>query len=59
MRWFTPESFAEMFEGAGFQVVRLGPVTPFSERTQLISRLTGGRYDHLFMTQISIEAVKR
>ena len=59
MRWFTPESFVEMFEGAGFAVDRVRPVTPFSPRTQLFSALTRGRFDHLFMTQISIEGHKR
>ena len=59
MRWFTPSSFAAMFERAGLRVERLGPVTPFSPRTQLLSRTTGGRFDHLFMTQISLEARKR
>ncbi len=59
MRWFTPESYAEMFERAGFMVYEVAPVTPFSDRTRIISHLTGGRFDHLFMTQISIEAVRR
>jgi ubiquinone/menaquinone biosynthesis C-methylase UbiE len=59
MRWFTPDTFAEMFERAGFRVVRLAPVVPFAPRTRLLSQLTGGRFDHLFMAQISIEAVRR
>ena len=59
MRWFTPESYAAMFEQAGYQVLSVAPVTPFSDRTQRISRLTGGRYDHLFMTQICLEARRR
>ena len=59
MRWFTPSSFAAMFERAGLRVERLGPVTPFSARARRVSRATGGRFDHLLMTQISIEARKR
>lgn len=59
MRWFTPESFVAMFEQAGFCVDRVRPVTPFSPRTRFFSMLTGGRFDHLFMTQISIEAHRR
>lgn len=59
MRWFTPSSFATMFEDAGFEIVSVAPVTPFSARTRLISRLSGGRLDHLFMTQISLEGRKR
>jgi SAM-dependent methyltransferase len=59
MRWFTPDSYAAMFEDAGYQVMRVSPVTPFAPRTELISRWTNGRYDHLFMTQISLEARRR
>ncbi len=59
LRWFTPETFAAMFEDAGFRIEALGPVTPFSPRTQWISRLSKGRFDHLFMTQIAIMARKR
>lgn len=59
MRWFTPDTFAAMFERAGFRVQHVGPVTPFSERTRMISHWTNGRYDHLFMTQISIEAIAK
>ena len=59
LRWFTPQSFAAMFEEAGFSIGRVRPVTPFSPRTRLFSTLTGGRFDHLFMTQISIEGHRR
>ncbi|MGL4395512.1 MAG: class I SAM-dependent methyltransferase [Hyphomicrobium sp.] len=59
MRWFTPATYAAMFEAAGFTVTDLRPVTPFSPRTQLISKMTGGRLDHLFMTQIAIMARRR
>ncbi len=59
LRWFTPSTFVEMFEDAGFKVEEVGPVTAFSPRTELLSRLTGGRFDHLFMTQIALVAVKR
>lgn len=59
MRWFTPDTFASMFERAGYEVLNVDPVTPFSERTRLISRLTHGRWDHLFMTQICLEARRR
>ena len=59
LRWFTPTTFADLFEKAGFEVKEIGPVTAFSPRTKLFSRLTGGRFDHLFMTQIAIVAIKR
>lgn len=59
LRWFTPETFTAMIEDAGFAVQDAGPVTEFSARTKFLSRLTGGRFDHLFMTQIAVLAVKR
>ena len=59
LRWFTPGSFAEMFEEAGYDIDRIAPVTQFSQRTQLISQLTGGRLDHLIMTQISLKGRRR
>lgn len=59
MRWFTPGTFAEMFERAGFHVETVGPVRPFTDRARAVSRLTGGRFDHLFMTQIEIVGWRR
>jgi 2-polyprenyl-3-methyl-5-hydroxy-6-metoxy-1,4-benzoquinol methylase len=59
MRWFTPDSFAAMFERAGYEVMRVRPVTAFSARTAAISQMTGGRFDHMFMTQICLEARRR
>lgn len=59
LRWFTPETFVALAESAGFDVEELGPVTPFSQRTELLSKLTGGRFDHLFMTQIAMLARRR
>jgi len=59
LRWFTPATFAAMFEIAGFRIEHLGPVTPFSPRIEALSRWTAGRVDHLFMTQISIQGRRR
>ncbi|MDP1601984.1 MAG: methyltransferase domain-containing protein, partial [Legionella sp.] len=59
LRWFTPDTFADLADQAGFDVEELGPVTAFSTRTELISKLTAGRFDHLFMTQIAMIARKR
>ncbi|MBR2537622.1 MAG: class I SAM-dependent methyltransferase [Hyphomicrobium sp.] len=59
LRWFTPESFAMLAENAGFDVEELGPVTPFSQRTEILSKMTGGQFDHLFMTQIAMLARRR
>jgi SAM-dependent methyltransferase len=58
MRWFTPMSYQALFEQAGFVVETLKPVTPFARRTALLSSLTAGRLDHLFMRQIWLKARK-
>lgn len=54
LRWFTPTLFSEIFEQAGFEVIELRPVTPFAARTRRFNQLTGHRFSHLFMRQISI-----
>ncbi len=59
LRWFTPATFSRMFREAGFNVVSVEPVTAFSPRVQLFSKATGGHFDHLFMTQISLVGFKR
>jgi ubiquinone/menaquinone biosynthesis C-methylase UbiE len=59
MRWFTPATYRGLFEGAGFTVEEIAPVTAFAPRTRLLSRLTVGRLDHLFMRQIRLRARKR
>lgn len=59
LRWFTPHSFATMIEAAGFAIQEIGPVTAFSSRAEVVSLLTGGRFDHLMMSRIAVMAVKR
>lgn len=59
LRWFTPDSFAAMFERSGFKVTNITPVRRFSARQRTISRLFGGCLDHLLMAQIGLEAVRR
>jgi hypothetical protein len=59
LRWFTPATFRGLFDAAGFSVEWVGPVTPFAPRTRLLSRLSGGRTDHLFMRQIALQGRKR
>lgn len=58
LRWFTPASFAGIIEAAGFAVEEIGPVTAFSPRAELVSKLTAGRLDHLLMSQIAVMAIK-
>jgi 2-polyprenyl-3-methyl-5-hydroxy-6-metoxy-1,4-benzoquinol methylase len=59
LRWFTPESYRQMFEGAGFKVVSTQAVTPESARTRFVNVLTRNKFRHLFMRQIMIHGVKQ
>ena len=52
LRWFTPHSFAAMFEAAGIRTVSVGPLGGFRGKARLFNQLTGSRFSHLFMTQI-------
>lgn len=61
LRWFTPATYAEMFEGAGFVVERTFPLDASYRRkpkVRLLRALTGDKYDHLFWYQIVLHAVK-
>lgn len=59
LRWYTPDTYAALFERHGFRIEWVGAVTPASWRVRLISQLTRGRFDHLFMTQIALVARRR
>lgn len=54
LRWFTPESYRAMFEEAGVQVEQLGPIRKPGWKADVINAVTGGRFSHLFMTQIMV-----
>jgi 2-polyprenyl-3-methyl-5-hydroxy-6-metoxy-1,4-benzoquinol methylase len=58
LRWFTPRTYAEMFEMAGFVVDEVAPVVPFRPKAKLLNSLTAGRYRHLFMRQIFVTGRK-
>lgn len=59
LRWFTPRTFARLFEQSDFAVEHVGPLVPFAARTRFLSALSGGRLDHLFTRQINLRARKR
>lgn len=52
LRWFTPKSYRAMLEGAGIEVEQLRPIRKPGWKADVVNALTGGRFDHLFMTQI-------
>jgi len=59
LRWFTPKSYSEMFEQAGYSVLSVEPIVQPGFRARIIDLLTLKRFSHLFMSQILIVAVAR
>ncbi len=59
LRWFTPQSFAGLFEQAGIEVDEWGPVIAPSWKSRLFNSLTGGKLRHLLTQQINIYAHKK
>ena len=59
LRWFTPSSFSEMFESAGYNVLKVVPLSPFRLQVKLQLALLLGRGKHLFFKQIKIMAIKQ
>jgi 2-polyprenyl-3-methyl-5-hydroxy-6-metoxy-1,4-benzoquinol methylase len=54
LRWFTPTSYAELFEKAGIGVVQVGPLAPLAGRQRLLGTLLGSRLRHLLYYQINV-----
>lgn len=59
LRWFTPSSFAEMFESTGYKVLSVEPLSPFRIQTKLQIALMLGKGRHLFFKQIKIKAIRK
>lgn len=58
LRWFTPQSYREMFEAAGFTLTNVGPIAPLAGKARLFDALTFGKCQHLLMRQIKVAGVK-
>jgi cyclopropane fatty-acyl-phospholipid synthase-like methyltransferase len=54
LRWFTPGTYQAMFEQAGVEVLEVSSVTPIRPKARMVDRLTGGRFRHLFISQIMV-----
>ena len=57
LRWFTPKTYAAMFEACGYVVDDVWPLVPMTSRQRAFATLSGGR-GHLFMRQICLAAHK-
>jgi 2-polyprenyl-3-methyl-5-hydroxy-6-metoxy-1,4-benzoquinol methylase len=58
LRWFTPRSYADMFQSCGFEVLCTEPLRRPGPRAKLIAKLSRGRLEHLFIGQIVVVAKK-
>jgi hypothetical protein len=58
LRWFTPATYAEMFEQAGFHTLSVGPLSPIEGKARVINGATGGRFPHLFAVQIMYKGMR-
>ena len=58
LRWFTAKTYRRLFEDAGLKVEFCGPVSPLRWKAKLFSKLTFGKYDHLFWQQVMVAARK-
>ena len=59
LRWFTPSTFAQMFEDSGYRVVSVEPMSPFRLQVKLQIALLFGKGRHLFIKQIKIKAIRK
>lgn len=59
LRWFTPDSYSEMFEAAGVEVLNVRALAPLGWKARTFDSLTGGRFRHLFMAQIMLTGRRR
>jgi 2-polyprenyl-3-methyl-5-hydroxy-6-metoxy-1,4-benzoquinol methylase len=56
LRWFTPRSYRELFEGCGYVVDYVGSVEMPSRKAKIASWLTFGLLRHLFISQVDLRA---
>lgn len=59
LRWFTPKSFARMFEAADIAVDEVRPLRHWSWYTRSLQFLFAGRLAHLYTKQIMLIGHKR
>jgi 2-polyprenyl-3-methyl-5-hydroxy-6-metoxy-1,4-benzoquinol methylase len=58
LRWFTPRSYTDMFRSCGFEVLSTEPLRAPGYAAKLAAKLSGGRLEHLFISQIVVVGKK-
>ena len=56
LRWFTPQTFRQMFESCGYCVHQVRPVSQLSLKAKIASFILGRRRKYLFWRQIDLRA---
>jgi SAM-dependent methyltransferase len=56
LRWFTPATYRQMIERAGFEVIWLRAIAPMTTKQAVVNALTLDRLSHLFISQIFVKA---
>jgi 2-polyprenyl-3-methyl-5-hydroxy-6-metoxy-1,4-benzoquinol methylase len=56
LRWYTPVTYRALFESCGYMVTSISELSTFTRKARAILAITGGRFKHLFMTQIDLRA---
>lgn len=59
LRWFTPESFRQLFESAGINVSTIRPMREPGWKGRIFNALTGRRFSHLLMAQMLVVGERR
>jgi 2-polyprenyl-3-methyl-5-hydroxy-6-metoxy-1,4-benzoquinol methylase len=54
LRWFTPKTYAQMFNDCGYVVDSIEPITPLSRKQRVFAQLT--RSPYLFWVQTNLRA---
>ena len=55
-RWFTPATYAEMFEAANFRIIKLEPVSEPGPKGKVIQWFLPRRAHHILWRQINLIA---
>lgn len=55
LRWFTPDTYKELFEDCGYTVLSCEPAPP-TGKAGLLNTLTGRRFEYLLSPQILLKA---
>ena len=56
LRWFTPATYREMVEGAGFRANSVRALSPPTPKQRIANALTLGFLSHIFVAQIFVKA---